>query len=73
MTGGEDGHAPYLGDLEHLDHLACLEGQLSRKMFNMIKVLNILNMCRLSILPASMRSAHNFSNARLSRTSADVI
>ncbi|MEO0316381.1 MAG: hypothetical protein RL404_58 [Pseudomonadota bacterium] len=73
MTGGQDAHLVCHDDLEHVDHLECLEGQIGGKVFKMIKVLNIRNMRRLSIMDASMRSARNFSSTRLARASADVM
>lgn len=77
MTDGQDDHLGYLGDLEHLDHLECLgSAVLGSPLLKMIKILKVLNMLMagsLSILPISMRSAHNFSSARPARASADVM
>ena len=73
MTGGQDAHLAYHGDLEHLDHLECLGRQLEGKVLKVIKMLNILTMYRLSILVISMRSAHNSSSARPARALADVM
>ena len=71
------------GDLLHTPVLSESQGELGAlvsnqiskalKILKVLKVLNMLMAGSLSILPISMRSAHNFSSARPARASADVM